>query len=163
MQQVTGLFKDIPSADLCLIEQQTLHSPLGLEKGLLQVGIELRTREAMLYAVARKDHPGMQTISVSPTAVGGYFGINTDTDDDARHPDPGSNNKHASNKRKPTSSELVESLIGDHPGPTPLGDSLTVPGNMVDYFTAQERREDLSESLLQALAVVEWNRLAYAS
>lgn len=128
----------LPQADLYLLEEQS-HRP-GNHKGFLGISVQLRCLEATVYALLSQRRGG-RVQSVLPSRVGGYFGI-------------------SGNTKKTAAVGLVRDLIGQMQT-TPLGEVVRVSDGLKEYFQASRKRDDLSDSLLQGLALLEWSRMCH--
>ena len=127
---------ELPPAEAYIIEAQSHRNPRS--QGFLAVSVELRTLEAMLFAVAKQRKE--RVYSILPKRTAQYFGIG------------GSIRKRASVK-------LVKELMRCERA-TPLGDTVTLSEELAEYFDKEKKKDDLSDCLLQAVAFLEWSQMA---
>lgn len=129
-----------PSADVLVLEAQSHRNPI---KGFLSISIELRILEAFVYAMTRT-MLSTSVQSVQAKMVAQYFGISA----------------RKSQAKKQASVKVVSSLLCEEGPETPMENKLLIPDNMKDYFWQEKKKDDLSDSLLQAIAVLEWGQMA---
>ena len=107
--------------------------------GFLGISIELRIIEAFVHVLARTTL-STPVQSVEARMVTHYFGIRA-------------KNRQA----KKAAVELVSQILCDTDHLTTMGHKTHVPNDLKDYFL---KERDLSDSLLQAIAVFEWGQMA---
>lgn len=135
--------EQFPSADLYLMEEQSHRNPSN--RGFLSISIQLRALEAMVFSVFKLTRSS-PVHTLSPGRVSRYFGTNGIA---------------GKGDKKRASVELATALIDpSNPLRTPLGNALQVPTHLVQYFTEQRKQDDLSDCLLQAVAVLDWSKMA---
>ena len=70
------------------------------------------------------------------------------------------NNKKRATKKK-LAVDLVRRFLNAYePLETPLGNRLDVSSELIEYFEGQSKKDDLSDCMLQALAVMDWSQMA---
>ena len=139
--QVEEAMKVFPSADMLVVESQSHRNPAM--RGFLGIGIELRLLEAFIYAIA-KTQLSTAIQSVGARRVAQYFGIR------ASKPQA----------KKKAAVHAVHELLSEDQLETPMGNKVDVPDKLKNYFFKEEKKDDLSDCLLQAIAVVEWGQIA---
>ena len=138
--QVQEALKGLPSADMFVLEMQAPRSPT---LGFLGISIELRIIEAFVHALARTAL-STPVQSIDARMVAHYFGIRA-------------KNRQA---KKKAAVELVSQILSDTDHLTPMGNKTHVPDDLKVYFLKEKKKDDLSDSLLQAIAVFEWGQMA---
>ena len=138
--QVQEALKGLPSADMFVLEMQAPRSPT---LGFLGISIELRILEAFVHALARTTL-STPIQSVDARMVAHYFGIRA-------------KNRQA---KKKAAVELVTQLFSNVEHQTPMGNRIQIPDDLKAYFLKEKKKDDLSDCLLQAIAVFEWGQLA---
>lgn len=138
--QVCECTQNLPVADAYILEAQH-HRTVPSAAGFLGISIQLRILEAMFLATIMhlKQKP---LYIIQPRMRFGYFDIR------ATH----------SAARKKASVNMVDNILSQR-GTTPLGSDIVVPDTLQAYFYEQNKQDDLSDSLLQALAFMEWNHM----
>ena len=136
--QVEKSLKNFPSADVYIIEEQ--HSRYRLNKGVLNRSVQLRTLEAMVYAVCQLSKQA-SVYTLPPKGVARYFEIS---------------NKTSAVKKRLGVKYVMELLDKETPKLTPLGERLTIPTELLEYFNREKKKDDLSDCLLQAVAILDW-------
>lgn len=132
--------EELPSAEVYLLEAQSHRSFPA--KGFLHISVQLRVLEAMVFAVLKETRTA-PVYSIVPSMPSQYYGI-------ARK------NKHAA-KKKAFVSMAWRLLSGEE---TPMGNELHVSSKMKEFFEEQVKNDDLSDCLLQAIALMEWSQIA---
>ena len=146
LHQVKLSLDQLPSADLYLIEEQSHRSPSN--RGFLEISVRLRTLEAMVHAILNQRDAGSCVRSIPALQVGSYFEIS------------GQSGKSKTLLKKKAAINLITELIT--PGSsccTPMGIQADVPELLVNYFNSQKKKDDLSDCLLQALALLDWKTM----
>ena len=138
--QVKQSLENLPIADTYIIEEQSHR--YRSSQGFLSVGMELRCLEAMVYATLRHLR-GESVHSFPPQKVSSYFDIG--------------GSSTVSKKMKAV--KLVRDLIKGGVQ-TPLGNKVCVSQEMVEVFLSKKKKDDLSDCLLQALAVLDWKNMS---
>lgn len=128
----------LPQASVYILESQS-HQP-QLKK-FMEISIHLRTLEAMFYVLIqeRKHSP---IYIVLPRMIAQYFGIKGIVD-----------KKHAATR-------LVEKFVNSSVY-TPMGNTLVVSRPCMQQFYSQKKRDDMSDSFLQAVAFLEWRHMSH--
>lgn len=140
--QIKKSLQLLPNASLVVLEEQSHRNPAN--QGFLNISVELRTLEAMVFAIAKLTRQ-VPVYSLVATRVSRYFCIN--------------NTKRAVKKKLAV--ELVRRFLDpNEPLVTPLGNRLDVPSELIKYFEGQSKKDDLSDCMLQALAVMDWSKMA---
>ena len=139
--QVEEEMKGFPSADMLVVESQSHRNPAM--KGFLGIGIELRILEAFIYAIA-KTRLSIPVQSVGARMVAQYFGIG------AQKPQT----------KKKAAIHLAHQFLSEDKHETPMGNKVGISDELKTYFFKEEKKDDLSDCLLQAIAVVEWGQMA---
>lgn len=129
----------LPKADIYLIERQSHQNP-G-KQGFLAISLQLRCLEAMVYAILSQKQEAL-VHSLLPRLVASYFEIKADT-----RP-----------KKKRLTVELAMCLI-DQKQRTPLGMKVCASDEVAEYFRSMKKKDDLGDSLLQALALLDWSQM----
>ena len=102
--------------------------------------MQLRTLEAIVYAVLSQ-RPNTFVQSILPKRVSSYFTIEA----------------NKSMKKKSTI-KLVQELIDKNSDrTTPMGCKVNISEDLVEYFNAEKKKDDLSDCLLFSLAVLDWS------
>lgn len=128
----------LPQASVYVLESQS-HQPKL--KSFLEISIHLRTLEAMFYVIIR-ERKHSPTYIVLPRMVAQYFGI-----------------KSIRNKKCATT-RLVDKFVNSSVY-TPMGNALFVSQPCLQQFYSQKKRDDMSDSLLQAVAFLEWCHMSH--
>ncbi len=144
--QVKQSLEALPTADAYVIEEQSHR--YRSNQGFLAIGMELRCLEAMVYATLRELR-GDPVHSIPPQRVSNYFAI-------GKSP---SNSKSPSNNKKTKAVRMVRDLVESKQA-TPLGKELLVSQELVEFFNSRKKKDDLSDCLLQALAVLDWKNMS---
>ncbi len=140
--QVKESLGQFPPADLYVIEEQSHRNPSN--RGFLNISVQLRVLEAMVLAVSKLTSLS-PVHSLSPNRVSRYFGTN---------------GKSGAAAKKKMSIEFATKMIETlNPMKTPLGNTIKVPQDLVKYFEKEKKKDDLSDCLLQAAAVVDWCKM----
>lgn len=139
--QVQEALKNFPSADMFVVEAQSHRNPAMA--GFLGISIELRILEAFVYAVANTTL-STQVQSVEAKMVAQYFGISA--------------GKPLAKKK--AAIELVNRILSGENYKTPMGNEVSTCNHFKAYFWKEKKKDDLSDSLLQAIAVFEWGQMA---
>ena len=137
--------EELPSAAVYLLEAQSHRS--FPSKGFLHVSVQLRVLEAMLFAVLKETRKA-PVYSILPSMSSQYFGI-------ARLNKP--------RVKKQAFVSMTRSLLGvcdSDCEKTPMGNELRVSSKIKEYFEEQRKSDDLSDCLLQAVALLEWSQIA---
>ena len=138
--------KQFPPADLYVMEEQTHRNPSN--RGFLNISVQLRTIEAMVYAVLKLTRSS-PVHTLSPTRVSRYFETSRKT------------GTTTANKKKMSVKLAMAMIDVEKPLQTPLGHTLRVPTHLRKYFMEEKKQDDLSDCLLQATAVLDWSYTAY--
>ena len=138
--QVKQSVENLPTADAYVIEEQSHR--YRSKQGFLAVGMELRCLEAMVYVTLRHLR-GESVHSLPPQRISSYFEIR----------------KSSSASKKTKAVKLVRDLIEGETR-TPLGSMVCVSQEMVEFFHSRKKKDDLSDCLLQALAVLDWRSMS---
>ncbi len=126
-----------------VLEVQAPRTPTAAALGFLGISIELRILEAFIHALARSMLV-TPVQSVDARMVAQYFGIRA---------------KNRTAKKK-AAVELVSRLLSEVEYQTPMENKIQIPDDLKIYFLNEKKKDDLSDSLLQAIAVFEWGQLA---
>ena len=140
--QVEKSLEKLPSADVYIIEEQ--HSKNRPNKGFLNRSVQLRTLEAMVYAMCQLSKQA-SVHTLPPKGVARYFNIS---------------NKTSKVKKRLGVKCVTELLDTENPKLTPLGERLTIPTELLEYFKREQKKDDLSDCLLQAVAILDWCHMA---
>ena len=124
-----------------LLELQAPRNPAAV--GFLGISIELRILEAFMHALGRT-MLSTPVQSVDAKMVAQYFGIRA---------------KNSKAKKK-AAVDLVSSILFEKEQPTPMGNNINLSDDLKTYFSNEKKKDDLSDCLLQAIAVIEWGQLA---
>ena len=133
--------KEFPSADMFVLEAQAHRNPAML--GFLGISIDLRILEAFMHALTRT-MLSTPVLSIDARMVAHYFGIRAKN----------------SRAKKKAAVELVHRLLSEAKYQTPMGNKIVIPDDLKCYFLKEKKQDDLSDCLLQAIAVFEWGQLA---
>ena len=129
----------LPEADVYVLEEQ---SHRAVSTGFLGISVQLRCLEATLYTLLSQQRRG-PVHSLLPTRVAGYFGI-----------------KGSKAGKKKAAVDLVRVMAVEQRQATPLGEEVQLPGELVEFFQAAKKKDDLSDSLLQAVALLDWSTMS---
>ena len=130
----------LPTADAYVIEEQSHR--YRSQQGFLAVGMELRCLEAMVYATLRQLR-GDPVYSIPPLTLSSYFDIG----------------KSSSSSKKTKAVRLVKGIV-EKKQATPFGSDVSVPRDLAEFFNLRKKKDDLSDCLLQALAVIDWRNMS---
>lgn len=120
--------------------------------GFLDISVQLKSLEAMFYGILRtvKDVP---VLTILPRMTSQYFDVS-----------------HSQRRaKKKAAVDLVTNLISTerlHTDAvhqivvTPLGNRVNCLLELVEYFEKEDKKDDLSDSLLQAVGFMEWSQMA---
>ena len=128
----------LPQASVYVLESQSHQTHL---KKFMEISIHLRTLEAMFYVIVRERKYSPIYI-VLPRMIAQYFGI-----------------KGIGNKKRATT-RLVDKFVNSN-AYTPIGNTLVVSQACMQQFYSQKKRDDMSDSLLQAVAFLEWHHMSH--
>ena len=140
--QVKSGVEELPSADMYILEEQSHRNPGN--QGFLGISMELRVLEAVIFTLLhQRSNP--QVHSVLAKRVAAYFGISASK----------------SSVKKKAGVGLVKELLDSNGNrTTPMGNRVIAPDTLVKYYLSEKKKDDLSDSLLQALALLDWNQMA---
>lgn len=117
--------------------------------GFLGVSLALRVIEAMTFSVLKSRSSCVY--SVKPQRVSNYFSIGK------KRGQPKGQPKGQSKKTK--ANELVKQMLYEGK-PTLFGNKVTASEDLLNFFGSQKKKDDLSDSLLQAVALLDWSEMA---
>lgn len=128
----------LPTADVYILERQTSRTPTN--QGILGISLELQCLEIMMYALLQ--NRGVLVHSIGAKQVAKYFGTSAKT--------PAQKKKNAV--------EVAQEMV-EKERPTPLGMKVGVSGEELRYFQSARKKDDLSDSLLGGLTVLDWSHM----
>ena len=140
--------EELPDAEAFLLEAQS-HRLHPMSKGFLGISVQLRSLESMFYGVI-KEVKKVPVYVILPKMTAQYFDISAPR----------------SYAKKKAGINLVNELImsntlgGFAIETLPMGNKMVFPDELVRYFDEEEKKDDLSDSLLQAIAFLEWSQMA---
>lgn len=123
------------------MEEQS-HRTVG-GSGFLGISLGLRILEAMTFGVLRSRSSCVY--SIRPMRVSNYFRI-------------GSSHGRTLNKKCNATHLVLQMLLEGKA--TPFGNTVTASDELLDYYRHQKKKDDLSDTLLQALALLDWSQMS---
>ena len=136
--QVKKSLEALPAADAYILERQTSRTPTN--QGILGISLELQCLETMTYALLR--NRGTLVHSIGAKQVAKYFGTSATT----------------SAQKKKNAVKLAQEMV-EKQRPTPLGRRVGVSEEELRYFQSARKKDDLSDSLLGSLTVLDWSHM----